>query len=136
MRQPIPEKLQEVIDASWFTVEAGTYIYTRVQQIQHPEKHLAIINDLAELTVVTLEENLSLLGPYECNKERWKLLNIRCGKPFYCVGFIAAITGALAQQGIDIVLMSSFSNDLVLVMDNNLTQSIEIIKELGFTHRQ
>ncbi len=134
--QLISEKLQEVIDTSWFTVEDGAYVYARVQQVVHPEKHLAIINDLTELTIVTLEENLPLLNEYDSNKERWKLINIRCGKPFYCVGFIAAITGALADAGIDIVLMSSFSNDLVLVMEKNLSQSMAIIQGLGFSHRQ
>ncbi len=127
------DSLIEVIKASWFRIEDGTYIYTRVKKVQHPEKHLLVIHDRDEITVVTEEKNLPGLGAYESNKEKWKLVNIRCGKPFYCVGFIAYITDALAGEGIDIVITSSFSNDLVLVMENDLQKTIEILIAKGFS---
>jgi hypothetical protein len=129
-------KLQEVIKASWFTVDPGKYIYTSVQKITTPEKHLMIINDGAEITIVTEEKNLSLLEPYETNKDTWRLLNIRCGNPFYCSGFIAYITGALADKGIDIVLTSSYSNDLVMVMEKDLEESIGTLMEIGFRKQE
>ena len=124
--------LLEVIKLSWFIVEDGTYIYTSVKEIKHPEKHLMLINDGKEITIVTLEENLPLLGAYEANKEKWRLINIRCGNPFYCSGFIAHITNALAAKGIDIVLTSSFSNDLIMVMEKDLEISVSTLIEIGF----
>jgi hypothetical protein len=127
------DNLIEVIKASWFTVEVGTYMYTRVKKVIDPEKHLLVIHDRDEITVVTEEKNLAVLGEYESNKEKWKLVNIRCGKPFYCVGFIAYITDALATEGIDIVLTSSFSNDLVLVMESDLQKAIDILITKGFS---
>ncbi|MGC4103455.1 ACT domain-containing protein [Ferruginibacter sp.] len=127
--------LQQVIQQSWFSVYSETYIYTRVKEVLHPEKHLLVMRDHIEVTVVTAEENLPLLGAYEANKDKWKLVNIRCGNPFYCVGFIASITNSLAQNGIDIVLASSFSNDLVLVMENDLERSIAVLLSIGFTQR-
>lgn len=129
------ERLKEVIQASWFRVHEGNYIYTSVKELRFPEKHLMIINDGSEITIVTLEENLPLLGDYQANKEKWKLLNIRCGNPFYCSGFIAYITGALAENGIDIVITSSYSNDLVMVMEKDLEASIEILVEIGFMRK-
>ena len=125
--------LSEVIKASWFSLEAGVYVYCRVQEVNHPEKHLMIVRDGEEITVVTREENLSLLGSYEANNEKWRLLNIRCGNPFYCPGFIATITTGMAEEGIDIVITSSFSNDLVMVMEKDLEQGTNILKEMGFT---
>lgn len=125
-------RLKEVIKLSWFIVEEGAYIYTSVREIKHPEKHLMLINDGKEITIVTLEENLSLLGEYEANKDKWRLINIRCGNPFYCSGFIAYITNALAAKGIDIVLTSSFSNDLVMVMEKDLDESVKTLVEIGF----
>lgn len=130
------DKLKEVIKASWFTNSAERYVYTSVKEIRHPEKHLMLINDGKEITIVTNEDNLSLLGEYESNKERWRLLNVRCGNPFYCVGFIAYITNALAEQGIDIVITSSFSNDLILVMEKDFEASIQILTKIGFEHKQ
>ncbi|MGC4036160.1 MAG: ACT domain-containing protein [Chitinophagaceae bacterium] len=131
----ISEPLRKVIRSSWFTIDTGIFVYTKVRQVENADKHLLVIRDRNEITVVTDETNLPFSGDYETNKEKWKLINIRCGNPFYCVGFIAAITGALAEAGIDIVLTSSFSNDLVLVMENDLEKSIEVLKEIGFSER-
>lgn len=130
------ERLKEVIRASWFIVEDGKYIYTSVKEITAPEKHLMIINDGKEITIVTREENLPLPGTYEANKDKWRLLNIRCGNPFYCSGFIAYITGALAAKGIDIVITSSFSNDLVMVMEKDLDMSVDTLIEIGFVRKE
>jgi hypothetical protein len=127
--------LAPVIAASWFTIDNGTYVYASVGEVAHPEKHLLVVRDGIEITVVTDTSNLPLAGNYQLNKERWKLVNIRCGNPFYCVGFIAYITDTLAIAGIDIVITSSFSNDLVLVMDKDLEQAVEILKEAGFQQR-
>ncbi|MFT3680088.1 MAG: ACT domain-containing protein [Ferruginibacter sp.] len=129
------ERLQEVVNASWFTIEDEVYIYTSVKQLLYPEKHLVVVQDNTEITVVTAESNLQYIGEYEANKEKWRLLNIRCGKPFYCVGFIAYITGKLAEAGIDIVLVSSFSNDLVLVMENDFAKSVTLLQSIGFEKR-
>lgn len=129
------ERLKEVIKVSWFIITKERYVYTSVKKISYPEKHLMIINDGHELTIVTEENNLHLLGEYEANKERWRLLNVRCGNPFYCVGFIAYITNALAEHGIDIVITSSYSNDLILVMDKDLNASIKVLTEIGFEQK-
>lgn len=126
------QALSEVIKASWFSLEPGVYVYCRVQEVDHPEKHLMIVRDGQEITVVTREENLSLLGSYEANNEKWHLLNIRCGNPFYCPGFIATITTGMAEEGIDIVITSSFSNDLIMVMEKDLDQAVEILRNMGF----
>lgn len=129
------QELAPVIAASWFTLDTGTYVYTSVEQVTDPEKHLLVVRDGMEITVVTDISNLPMEGSYKENKERWKLVNIRCGNPFYCVGFIAYITDTLAVAGIDIVITSSFSNDLILVMDKDLERAITLLKEAGFEHR-
>jgi len=128
-----PEQLKEVIELSWFTIDLNTtYVYTSVKEVLFPEKHLVVIRDENETTVVTAEDNLSLLGEYKANKEKWKLINIKCGNPFYCVGFIATITNSFAIKGIDIVLLSSFSNDLILVMEKDMDKAVEILIKIGF----
>ena len=129
------EALTEVIKMSWFTVNDRKFVYTAVKKIVYPEKHLMLINDGEEITIVTAEENLSLLVEYKSNKERWRLINVRCGNPFYCVGFIAAITSALAEHEIDIVITSSFSNDLILVMEKDLEAGIRVLQGIGFKYR-
>jgi len=127
--------LEPVIAASWFTIDPGTYVYTSVKEVHSPEMHLMIIRDGYEITVVTDMNNLPLAGEYMLNKEKWKMLNIRCGSPFYCVGFIAYITDVLAVEGIDIVITSSFSNDLVLVMEENFSRAVTVLQSAGFKLR-
>ncbi len=87
MNFQIDKKLQEVINYSWFTIDEGTYAYTKVTEIKNVKKHLIITQDGDEITVVTDIKNLKNLGDYERNAEDLKLINIRCSNPFYCVGF-------------------------------------------------
>ena len=49
----IDKDLSKVIKASWFTVEKGVYVYTKVSEVLNPEKHLIITRDSDEITVVT-----------------------------------------------------------------------------------
>jgi hypothetical protein len=129
------QKLQPVIDSSWFTIDEGTYVYTHVKEVTHAEKHLMVVREVDEITVLTEISNLPAVNYLQGNKENWKLINIRCGNPFYCVGFIAHITGVLANAGIDIVLISTFSKDLVLVIEKDLQQAVSILIEVGFKQR-
>jgi len=128
-------RLQPVIDSSWFTIDEGTYVYALVPEVTHAEKHLMVVRDAEELTVLTETGNLPMINYQQRNKDNWKLLNIRCGNPFYCVGFIAHITGILAEAGIDIVLVSTFSKDLVLVLEADLERAVKVLVDAGFTQQ-
>jgi hypothetical protein len=98
----ISKDLKKVIQTSWFTIENGLYVYAKVTNVHTPEKHLIVTRDSDEITVVTKTSNLADLGDYERNPDNWVLLNIKCGNPFYCEGFLAAIASAFASKGIDI----------------------------------
>lgn len=126
------KELDAVIAASWFTVDEAVYVYASVTKVTEPEKHLLVVRDGTEITVATNTEHLPLPYCLRINKDEWKLINIRCGNPFYCVGFIASITDALAITGIDIVIISSFSNDLILVMQHDLDRAVEVLVGIGF----
>lgn len=129
------KELETVIAASWFTVDEAMYVYASVGEVPEPEKHLLVVRDGIEITVVTDVAHLPLPHCLRMNKEQWKLINIRCGSPFYCVGFIASVTDALAIAGIDIVIISSFSNDLILVMQQDLRRAIDVLEGIGFRQR-
>ena len=131
----IEEKLAKVIQTSWFTLEKGIYVYTKVSEVRSPEKHLIVTRDADEITVVTELSNLSILGDYERNPDNWLLLNIKCGNPFYCEGFLAAIASIFASKGIDITLTSTYTNDYVMVQEQNIEQSIALLQDIGFTFK-
>ena len=135
MNFQIDKKLQEVIDCSWFTIDEGTYAYTKVTEIKNVKKHLIITQDSDETTVVTDIKNLNDLGDYERNAENWKLINIRCGNPFYCVGFLAAISSQTALNGLDITMTSTYTNDYIMCKEEELEQCASILISLGFSRK-
>jgi hypothetical protein len=135
MNFQIDKKLQEVIDCSWFTIDEGTFAYTKVREIKNVKNHLIITQDSDETTVVTDIKNLKDLGDYERNTENWKLINIRCGNPFYCVGFLAAISSQTALNGLDITMTSTYTNDYVMCKEEELEQSTNLLISLGFSHK-
>ena len=131
----IEEKLAKVIQSSWFTLEKGIYVYTKVKEVPLPEKHSIVTRDADEITVVTELSNLSSLGDYERNPDNWILLNIKCGNPFYCEGFLAAIASVFASNGIDITLTSTYTKDYVMVQEQNIETSITLLQDIGFTFK-
>jgi hypothetical protein len=135
MNFQIDKKLQEVIDCSWFTIDEGTFAYTKVREIKNVKNHLIITQDSDETTVVTDIKNLKDLGYYERNAENWKLINIRCGNPFYCVGFLAAISSQTALNGLDITMTSTYTNDYVMCKEEELEQCTNLLISLGFSHK-
>ena len=135
MNFQIDKKLQEVIDCSWFTIDEGTFAYTKVREIKNVKNHMIITQDSDETTVVTDIKNLKDLGDYERNVENWKLINIRCGNPFYCVGFLAAISSQTALNGLDITMTSTYTNDYVMCKEEELEQCTNLLISLGFSHK-
>ena len=135
MNFQIDKKLQEVIDCSWFTIDEGTYAYTKVTEIINAKKHLIITQDSDETTVVTDIKNLNDLGDYERNAENWKLINIRCGNPFYCVGFLAAISSQTALNGLDITMTSTYTNDYIMCKEEELEKCTSLLISLGFSKK-
>ena len=131
----ISKDLKKVIQSSWFTIENGLYVYAKVTNVHTPEKHLIVTRDSDEITVVTKTSNLADLGDYERNPDNWVLLTIKCGNPFYCEGFLAAIASAFASKGIDITLTSTYTNDYVMVQQNNIDKATSLLKNIGFRQK-
>lgn len=92
-----------------------------------------ITRDDKETTVVTLEENLGHVEVLERNEDRWLLLTIDCANPFYCVGFIAKFASVLSGAGIDILVVSTFSLDWVLVKEADGPRAARLLMGIGFS---
>ncbi|MDC0459606.1 ACT domain-containing protein [Crocinitomicaceae bacterium] len=132
----ISEELKAVIQSSWFTLEKEVYVYTKVKKVVSPEKHLIVTRDIDEITVVTKKSNLSGLIAYERNPDNWVLLNIKCGNPFYCKGFLAAIASVFASEEIDITLTSTYTNDYLMVQEQNKEKAISVLIGIGFKQKK
>lgn len=128
----IPETTEQVIAQSTFRL-AGVYVWASVREARDDGRHLMIVRDEKETTVVTSPENLASLDVLDVNRDRWVLLAIDCANPFYCVGFIAKVAARLSAAGIDILAVSTFSRDLFFVKEEDGARAAEELRAIGFS---
>ncbi len=126
------KNLQEIIRNSTFEVMDGFYVYAKVAKRPN-EKHFMVSEDKDEITVVTKQENLGDLEFVERNKENYKLIALNISVPFYAVGFLAAVSSAIAKEGMNILIIATYSKDYILVREEHFDKSIKVLSNLGFT---
>jgi len=91
----------------------------------------AVIQDKNETTVI-IDQSKIIEDVIEIEKD-WKILTFEMVLPFGLVGFLAAISGALADEGISIFVMSAYSTDHILVKEKDLPKAISKLKTLGLS---
>ncbi|GDY04199.1 hypothetical protein LBMAG50_03400 [Phycisphaerae bacterium] len=129
------EEIQKIIAQCHFTVEPGYFVYAKVSELRDAGQHLLITRDGDEITVVTRSDQLAGLSIIATHKGKWKLLLIRSAVPFDCLGFLASISMAMADAQINITLVSTFTNDYVMVEEVNCDKATQILIQLGFRRR-
>lgn len=132
----IPHSTQRVIAQSDFYLQPGLFYVVHASKVNTPELHRLICRDEKEITVITTEAGLTDLDIIDRNKEQWCLFVINCASPFYCVGFLTAISTAMTNAGLDILLMSTFSRDLVFVAQQHSAQAAGLLQQLGFRQQE
>lgn len=128
----IPHSTQQVIRQSDFYLEADYFYVVQAQRVGTPHLHRLLCHDDKETTVITTEALLYDVDILARNKEQWRLFVINCANPFYCVGFLSAISTAMTKAGLDILLTSTFSRDLVFVPQQHSSQAAMLLQQLGF----
>jgi hypothetical protein len=98
-----------------------------------PSNAFAVIQDGREITVIIEQSKIqSEIGEDAIEIERgWKILTFDMTLPFELVGFLAKVSGALAEEGISIFVVSSYSTDHVLVREEDVEKAIRKLEELG-----
>lgn len=130
------EGIQEIIQQSSFTVVEGTFVYAKVNSCAHQEQHFMISHDKDEITVVTKIENLPSLDLIERNKDDYALIALNVSIPFYSVGFLATVSSAVAEAGMNILIISTYSKDYIMVKIADLDRTREVLTSLGFSELQ
>jgi hypothetical protein len=129
------DDLKKVIESSSFIVHEGKYVYTKVRTAPPIDKHFLVSRDADEITVVTKEENLSDLDVIERNKDDYSLIELRVSVPFYSVGFLASVSSAIASEGMNILIVSTYSKDYLMVRVAHTEKAIQVLIGLGFSHQ-
>ena len=83
-------------------------------------------------TVVTRVENVATLDVIERNKDVYRLIVLQVAVPFYSVGFLAAVTDAIAKEGINVLIVSTYSKDYLLIEEGCAERVRAVLVKLGF----
>lgn len=125
-------ELQNIIQNSSFTVEPGIFVYTKARSVPVSAKHFLITQDRDEITVVTERQNLSEIDMIERNKDDYVLIALNVSIPFYSVGFLAAVSNKIAEVGMNILIVSTYSKDYIMVKYDLLEKAKGVLLNMGF----
>ncbi len=130
------QKALDEIAQSNFQVQPGNYIYAKVSSVDDIESHFLVSRDVDEITVVTTEDKISSLQLIERNKDLYRLIALNVLVPFYSVGFIATVCDALAKVGMNVLVVSTYSKDYIMVRADLIEKCIAALISLGFTEKR
>jgi hypothetical protein len=102
----------------------------KVKEIPENKDFFCIIKDKKEITIILKETDINDVNFMEVEKD-YRLITFDAVLPFNLVGFMSAISTSLANAGIGILAISSYSTDHILVKDKNLNKTIKVLKNLG-----
>ncbi|MBI2581460.1 ACT domain-containing protein [Candidatus Woesearchaeota archaeon] len=126
----LSNQLKRIIAASKVVVHKGRYAYLKMRKTP-AGTYFMVAKDSDEITIVAEEKQLGGLT-YESAIKWFKLIEFRVAKPFVSTGFLAKISQAIAQRGINLLIVSTFSKDYVLVREERVNDTVAALRKAGF----
>ncbi|MFH1564983.1 MAG: ACT domain-containing protein [bacterium] len=123
--------LDEVIKSSKVVVRAGRYAYLKANETTI-NNHFFISKDEDEITVITEEKNIPNVK-YDKDVKWFKLIEIKVSLPFHAKNFLAKITKTISDKDLNVLVVSTFSKDYILVKEETNEIVIEALRKIGFS---
>lgn len=123
--------VKEAIPKSIATIMKDTYVYVKTDILEKPDIHFMVSKDKDEITVITKKKNLIKLNALEVVGD-YKLIEFRPAVPFQTVGFLAKIAEVIANEGMNILIVSTFSKDYIMIEEELCEKGILALKNAGF----
>ncbi|WP_284014758.1 ACT domain-containing protein [Halobaculum litoreum] len=120
----------EFLDGGTVRVAPATYAVCRVEA--PVASAFATVRDDTETTVVVDEAGGVPEAATDVSRG-WRRLTFEMELPFELVGFLAVVAGELADAGVSIFALSSYSTDHVLVDDGDVAAARRRLEALGCT---
>lgn len=128
--------VQELIQNGEFSLDPEKYAILKTTKFM--EDALACIKTKTEHTIIATERAATHTLPrkeiLEIDKD-WRLISFEMELPFELVGFLSHVSKALADAGVSIFILSTFSTDLLMIKEAQLEKTIQVLKELGLSLR-
>ncbi|MBI2102889.1 ACT domain-containing protein [Candidatus Woesearchaeota archaeon] len=112
-------------------VRRGRYAYLKAQETAINE-HFFISKDKDEVTVVTEEKNVSKTK-HDQEVKWFKLIEIKVSLPFLAKGFLAKVTDTISNKDLNILVISTFSKDYILLREETYSIAVEALRRVGFS---
>ncbi len=122
--------LDEVVRTSQVFVHQGRYAYLKVRQVG-PGDHFLVASDADEITVVTEECNVSSTE-YSASTQWFVLIEVQVSMPFVAKGFLARVTGLMADADLNVLVVSTYSKDYIMVREEGRDTATAILRQAGF----
>jgi len=90
----------------------------------------AVISDGREITAIIDQEHVDENLVEEIDRD-WRIITFDMLLPLDLVGFIAKVAEALAEEGINILTLSAYSTEHILVKETDLQKAVDKLKKLG-----
>jgi hypothetical protein len=122
--------LDDVVRTSTIIVHPQRYAYLKASGAVSGE-HFLVTRDQDEVTVVTTESKVSDVS--QISEEKWfALCEIRVSMPFVAKGFLAKVTRTIADVNLNVLVVSTFSKDYILVRDESRDIATDALRRAGF----
>ena len=126
-----PHNNTEIAEFRGLLVHVSEEIYAMARTSEALPGSFAIIDDGNEITAVVERSKLREENVLQVETD-WRLLTFDVVLPFDTIGFLAKVSGALADAKVPILVFSSFSTDHLLVREKNLSAALAKLREMGF----
>ncbi len=127
----IMAELDDVIRSSPIAVSRERYAVVRLAEPCPLDDHFLVCRDADETTLIAPEARVPWAAALAT--ETWfRLLAIHMATPFATPGFLARVTSVLAQRGINVYVVSTFSKDYVLLKEEDLERGVAALAVIGF----
>ncbi len=125
------QQLKEMFSKSTFTISEKPYYYCKVAQYPaQPAEHFFISKDKEEITVVTQSpEKLNSLEEKDSNE--WLLVSLNLATPFM-KGTLFNVSKAIYEADANILIVSTYSKDLLFIKRQDKEKVIKALSRLGF----
>jgi len=124
--------LEQIIQQSKVTLLPGRFAMAKVRGVKDWNGMFMLTNDEDEITIVADEHQIA--NVHYLDVQKWfRLVRLAVSVPFFSVGFLSTVTTGIARKGLNVLVISTFSYDYLLIRDEDIITALNALQEIGFS---
>ena len=131
IQKSVLDEIDQVIRKSKVTVLPGRFAMLRTEDDGNIPECFLVVKDGNEITLVVDESQLQQIK-YSKSQKWFNIVQLAVAIPFFAVGFLAKVTASIAEKGINVLVVSSYSYDYLLIREDDLGSVMNALISIGF----